>query len=464
MYEKFKRQLTALCGELPRSLLVALSGGSDSVALLSLCVRLRAEEGTSVHALHFDHHIRGEEAERDAQFCQELCLGQNVVFHLAEADVPRLAKEKGQGLEECGRNCRYAALEKVRAEEKIDCILTAHNADDLLETVLFRIARGTGLKGLCGIPQKNGAVLRPMLSFTKAEIENFCRENGSSYVTDSSNSDKSYHRNRIRAEAMPALRAVRTDASEHALTLCTSLCEDEEFIALMLPQGRLGSVALKSLHPALLKRYIVREYEDYLRRIGKNATLEAVHMAALRDLIERERLGASCSLPGTIKATLTANGLVFSEDKVKKQDYFLPILQGENPIPGVEYSIFLDRHEKFIEFSSKKEKIHNLFIQVAGKNGTIKELFYMRSRNPGDRIRFGGMTREISKLVAKQTADPQLRRQYPLVCDEVGILWLPGYPQREDSNNKSAVTKDENIMYLWIGEKHHELPRSEQGH
>ena len=453
MYEKFKRQLTALCSGLPRSLLVALSGGSDSVALLTLCVRLRAEEGTDLHALHFDHRIRGEEAKRDARFCQELCFRQNVAFHLAEADVPRLAKDKGQGIEECGRNCRYEALEKVRVEEKIDYILTAHNADDLLETVLFRIARGTGLKGLCGIPQKNGVVLRPMLPFTKAEIENFCLENRLSYVTDSSNADKSYHRNRIRAEAMPALRAVRADASVHALTLCEGLHEDEEFISSMLPQGRLDSSALRTLHPALLKRYIVREYGNYLCKTEKTATLEAVHMTALRDLVGRARLGASGSVPGTVQATLTAEGLVCSEDKAEKQDYVLPLLPGENPIPGVGYSIFLGNHEKFIEFSSKKEKIHNLFIHVAGKNGTIKEPFYMRSRRPGDRLYFGGMTREISKLVARQTADPQCRRQYPLVCDEAGILWLPGYPQREDGGEKPPVIKDENAMYLWIGEK-----------
>ena len=185
------------------SVCAGVSGGADSVALLHILKRLQPEFGFSLCVVHVNHLLRGEEAERDARFVQELCERWNIPCNLVECDVAAIAQAQKQSLETAGRAVRYAAFE----EENCDVIAVAHTRSDSIETSLFHLARGTSLKGAGGIPPKNGNVIRPLIDCTREEIEAYLFENGLSFVTDSTNTDDLFSRNFMRHHVVQPLKA-----------------------------------------------------------------------------------------------------------------------------------------------------------------------------------------------------------------------------------------------------------------
>ena len=209
------------CGLLSRgdSVIAALSGGADSVALLHFLISIKEKYQLKVSAAHLNHGIRGAEAAGDELFCKLLCRAWQVELFVRHADVPALARQRGISEELCGREERYAFFEEL-AREKRAKIATAHTASDNAETLLFHLARGTSLRGAAAIPPKRGNVIRPLLSRTRAEIEAYCEANHLRYVTDSTNLSDEYTRNRIRHHVIPALREVNP-ALEAALTRFT---------------------------------------------------------------------------------------------------------------------------------------------------------------------------------------------------------------------------------------------------
>ena len=163
-------------------ILLALSGGADSSALLFMLCEYCKKSGAPLAVAHVNHMIRGEDAERDRDFCRSLAKKLGLPFYLLEADVPALAREHKRGLEEEARITRYEFFEKVMRENSIPLLATAHNATDNAETVIFNLTRGSGLHGMCGIPPtrefSGGRIIRPLLKMSKDEILAFCRENG----------------------------------------------------------------------------------------------------------------------------------------------------------------------------------------------------------------------------------------------------------------------------------------------
>ena len=206
--------------ETGENVLVALSGGADSTALL---LSLR-ELGYPVRAFHLNHCLRGAESDRDEAFCRRLCEKLGVELTVERVDIAAAAGDSA--VEETARRIRYARLEHAAHGAKI---AVAHNADDNLETMLFHLVRGTGAKGLTGIPPVRGRIIRPLIEVERREIEAFLRERGQDFVTDSTNADTAYTRNRLRQEVVPVLRELNPQAAQAAgrdlhAELCTDLC------------------------------------------------------------------------------------------------------------------------------------------------------------------------------------------------------------------------------------------------
>ena len=195
------------------AIIVAFSGGADSALLLSYL----SEKYGSVAAAHFNHNLRGEESQRDNDFCREFCSSRNIRFFEGAANISAIAENTGESLEECGRRERYAFFDRCRKELSLELsciedkilIATAHNSDDNLETVIFNLARGSGLRGLRGIaPVRDGKYIRPLLALTSEEVRTVCAERGIPYVVDSTNLDDDYTRNRIRHRIVPELERI----------------------------------------------------------------------------------------------------------------------------------------------------------------------------------------------------------------------------------------------------------------
>lgn len=208
---------------------VALSGGADSVCLLDSFRRGAAEYEIKLFAVHVEHGIRGEESLRDLKFCENLCKRWNVDLIVEKRDVPALSKRDGIGLEEAARKARYEIFEKLLSLHEADLVATAHHADDVAETVLFRLARGTSPAGMNAITDFCG-IVRPLISVSRAQILSYLSENGLEYVEDSTNSDERYTRNYIRHTVLPAFSKIHGNAVEHLTRFAAQCARDDAYL------------------------------------------------------------------------------------------------------------------------------------------------------------------------------------------------------------------------------------------
>lgn len=197
------------------SLIVGVSGGADSTALLLFFCALRQKYRLRITAVHVHHGIRGAEADADESAVRELCAENSVKLFCFSRDIPREVKEKGLSEEEAGRRARYEIFEEVRARENAALIATAHHMDDQAESVLMNLIRGTGIRGMAGMLPKNGRVIHPFLCVRRAEIEEWLTGQGISWRTDATNGDDSYTRNAVRHKILPELEKIRPRAVEH---------------------------------------------------------------------------------------------------------------------------------------------------------------------------------------------------------------------------------------------------------
>lgn len=216
---------------------VGLSGGPDSVFLLYALHTLQARMGFTLRAVHVHHGIRGAEADRDEAFSAELCAKLDIPFQAVHVDAPSYAAQQGLSLEEAARILRYEALEAARQQLTTPTawIAVAHHLDDQAETVLHNLVRGAGLRGLAGMENRRNHVIRPLLSIKREDILKWLEQNNILYVTDSTNADPHYTRNRIRSTVLPELREINPEASAHIAHSAALLREaDAYFHALAL--------------------------------------------------------------------------------------------------------------------------------------------------------------------------------------------------------------------------------------
>ena len=204
------------------TVICAVSGGADSVCMLHVLLSLRTALGITVEAVHFNHHLRGAESDRDEAFVRALCAKLDVALHIGNGDVRARATKRHESVEEAARALRYAFFASLPG-----LIATAHTQDDNLETVLLNLTRGTGLAGLCGIPPKRKSFIRPMLAVSRTEIEAYLEQNGLSHVTDSTNFLPDARRNRLRQSVIPLLKAENPSLCETAFRMCRLLEADE---------------------------------------------------------------------------------------------------------------------------------------------------------------------------------------------------------------------------------------------
>jgi tRNA(Ile)-lysidine synthase len=216
-----------------KTIIAALSGGADSVCLLYILLELQAgDHGGSplqpftVEACHVNHKLRGQASDNDEQFVRELCKKLGVKLHVREVEVKALQK-KHQSLEECAREARYSCLQEIGTNV---LIATAHTANDNTETVLLNLIRGTGLRGLCGIPPKRGNIVRPLIEVTRAEVLTYLEEKNADYITDESNFSDEFTRNNLRLNVIPLLEKINPSLVSGITRMCGSLRLDEEYL------------------------------------------------------------------------------------------------------------------------------------------------------------------------------------------------------------------------------------------
>ena len=296
--------------------LCAVSGGADSMCLLHLLKSLEGTRGIRVFAAHFEHGLRGEESLRDMAFVEAWCRERGIPCLTGRGDTRALAASEHLSLEEAARRLRYDFLERAAAQLGCERIATAHTADDNAETVLFNLIRGSGTRGLAGIPPRRGSIVRPLLETNRAEIEAYLEAQGVPHVEDSSNESLAFSRNRLRRQILPLLREMNPTLNETLGRTAALLRQDEDYLSALADEWvdahfdgeSLSLGELRALHPALASRALRRlcpqslsraQTEDLLRFAG-GTELGWLDLPGLRLRREQGRLYVGGEAPPEI--------------------------------------------------------------------------------------------------------------------------------------------------------------------
>lgn len=429
---------------LRRGVLLAFSGGQDSMLLLALMAAYTKGQGIPLAAVHVHHGIRGTGADRDAAFCQKTAEEWGIPFFFRRVDVPAYeqADGRGGGQEAAARALRYAALTDVMQQAPTyGCCVTAHHATDNLETVLLNMLRGSGAKGLCGIPPVRGCFLRPLLYVPRRDVAAAVAELSLPFVIDETNESDRYDRNYIRAHLLPCLAHLRPDPEAAVTRLCTNLREEiepldraaEEFYAQHETDRHLPRAALLAQPRAVAFRVLTRLFAA----CGAVVRPERIHLSSLLSILSSQTSVGQCPMPGGFVAVFDQNSVTFcAAADGFSAPYDIPLQMGENVLGESGGSLWLFP-QRNVEFEVVFANVYNLFIQAKLDSVTI-EMLRARTRQEGDAYRYGGMTRRVRRLMAGKHLSPAMRAAWPIVCDEAGILWVPGFGVREGRPSKQA--------------------------
>lgn len=414
-------------------ILVAFSGGADSRALFDLTARYCRENGSFFYAAHVNHGIRGDEAIRDRDFCISVakdCPECKEIFVL-DADVPKMAAESGRSLELEARLLRYSFFNNIMKEKNIKVLATAHNSDDNLETLIFNLTRGSGARGMRGIPPvrlfEGGIIVRPILCMTKSEILDYCRENSLEFVTDSTNECTDYSRNLIRAKIVPLLEELNPEVRRAALRLSDSMREVCGIVELASKSYDMTADSIATAPDTIIHSILGKELE----RAGIDAMPEAVHVKAIRKICRNGKNGSSVSLPGNMRCIIRDGRLSIEPDtgrldsKKEKKDFEISLTMGENILPS-GYRLVL-----------ASEPTEGGICLTLDEN-TLHFPLYARNRCEGDRILSGGMHKSVKKLMCDKKLPAEERDILPLLCDKDGIVWIPKVAIRDKAKKQNG--------------------------
>lgn len=394
-------------------LLAAVSGGRDSMYLLHRLLELFPDR---VACAHFDHRLRGTESDRDRRFVEKHCAALRIPCRIGSGNVAAFAAERGLSTEEAAREMRYAFLQDAAGNLGAKCILTAHTAEDNAETLLLNLARGTGLRGLCGIPPVRGNILRPLLEVTRQEIDTYINNNAIPFVEDSTNAEDAYARNRLRHSALPALESVNPAFAENICRTVRLLREDEACLN-ALAEDYLRSHPVPTVSSLLALPGPVRAR---VLRLFIGGDLSAVHVEAVEALLRGKPLG-ELSLPGhTLRRE--RDTLLLDQPEITPFPAF-SLAPGESfVLPGGKWRFKCELTEN----NGKNSKdIHKLFFNYENICGKIT----VRPRREGDAFRPAdrGCTKTLKNLFSEAKLTRAQRAQVPVVCDEAGVLGVFGF-------------------------------------
>ena len=422
------------------AVVVAVSGGPDSTALLDILARLKGRCGFHLTAAHLNHSFRGREAEGDSEYVQQLCAQLDVSCIAEHIDVPRFMTETGMGAQEAARHVRYRFLHKVAEQTGSRVIATAHHADDQIETVLMRLVRGTGIEGLSGIPiqrQEEGiSIVRPLLTITREEIEAYCNAHGLHPRHDRSNDSDKYLRNRIRRHWMPLMKQENPHLAG-VFTQLTSLARDEnelmdriarETLAEIIHTQNMNTIVVVQndfvLHHVALQRRMIKLILSYLLE-SDTGNISYSHIEHIRQIIADTYPSARIDLPGGVQVRREYQRVVFSSIY---NDVSIPPYIYNLPVPGAVYIPEIDRTFRcyYGKQTDVKQRAQGTF--AVFDPAKIEGKLYVRQRCAGDRMTVRGMvgTKKVKDIFIDAKI-PQLdRERIPLLTDESQILWIPG--------------------------------------
>lgn len=412
----------ALCREyhmLPSGghVLCAVSGGADSVCLLHWLNGLRTQYGFTLTAAHYNHNLRGDESRRDANFVRSFvktCCPETALI-VGSGDVAAQAARNKTGIEETAREMRYAFLRKTAQQVGADVIATAHNAEDNAETMLLHLIRGSGLRGLTGIPPRRDDLVRPLLTTRRSDIEAYLRLYGLPHVEDSSNTDERFARNRVRHQLLPLLEDMQPRFVDHMSQTAQLLSLDEDYLVSLArdrlppPQAIPGGLSAHALsiakQPDALAVRMVRQLLDQLNADGGKCSL--AHLQAVLSLCRSTHPSAQCSLPGGVVARRAYDRLELVREAAPHPLVSTPLcLPGDTVLPGWTFTA------RQTTYASDAQTPHSFYLSCAKVGSELT----LRPRRTGDMLaRPARPRRSLKKILIDEKIPRSTRDTIPVL-------------------------------------------------
>lgn len=434
------------------SVLLGLSGGADSVCLLIMLNQLKEDYKINLSAIYIDHGLRPDETIEEKNFCKNLCDSLNVPFTSKSIDVKSYAKEHDLNKQEAARDLRYKTLEETANEQNANKIALAHNADDQAETFLMRILRGSGAKGLSGIPPVRGKIIRPLIEIERQEIEGFFDNTSQAYMTDSSNLNQDYFRNWLRLSVLSEFKRKNPELIQTISRICSILSEEDNYLELiatktlmkLIPKKtdktiELFLVPLESMDKAILRRVL-------RRAIGAVESLRGINYIHIEEIIELIKHGTSgdrLHLPKKIMAIKSYATLIITSEPPVKLDYY------SLPVPGElllkDAGIVL--RSSFTDTTVKTNGKQNIALDA----DKVKLPFSVRSREKGDVFYPSGFgkKKKLQDFFVDEKIPRDERDSIPIVLSGEDITWVAGY-RSDDRFKTSEETKKIILLELKI--------------
>ncbi len=433
------------------TVLVALSGGADSMALLAAMCALKEPLGLqSVCAAHLHHGLRGATADRDEAFVHSVCQTLGIPIYVSHVDTVSEAQRNKESVEEAARRLRYHFLESTA-----DSLLTpvkiavAHNADDQAETILFHMARGTGMKGLRGMPIRRGRVIRPLLYCSSASVRDYCREQNLSYMIDETNADVYYARNRIRHRIIPELNQINSGVVSHLCRLADIAAQEDAFLDNLALQCRQKATLAHGYDAAVLRQTSPVIAKRVLMQIVSEECRCSADFSQIEELWERILHGGQFGgLPDRTIAQCSHDVLTFhnAHTMPEAESTTIPLQIGNTAsFHGETFRVMELSYQDFLE----KSKIHKNFLHYCISYDMITNSVCMRSRTEGDRLclhKKSG-TKPLKKLFNEWRIPVALRSSVPVICDGSRVIMVLGYGVDE------AYTVHSHTQTIWYLER-----------
>lgn len=430
-------------------IVIAFSGGPDSVYLMLVLLKLRDQMGLSLAAVHINHRLL-KEAQEQAEFAQDFCAQHEVPFYCFEKDIHRYAKEEKISVEEAGRKFRYQKFYQVADELGYDSVALAHHRSDLSETVVYRMARGTGWKGMAGIRPRQNRLIRPLLCISKEEILEELKNQKQSYNIDPSNAETVYARNKIRHNVLPELNKVNAQASDHIAELAEQMEELGAYIEGHLSQAWKDCVSVENgicrICRSKLKEYHLFMQKEVLKKAlsevaGSEKNLTRSHVEHLLDLLDAQT-GREKDFPYKVWALRQYDELVIQKRQETVSGKIILSGEGDFEIPfasgWMNVKIFPKKEEEFSRKMYTKTFDYDKIMKSVVVRTWKKDDYFVMNQE--------GQRKKLNRYFIDQKVPKDQREKIPLVADGNHILWIIGgrisgeYKVTEDTKRVLQLT------------------------
>lgn len=421
-------------------IVVAFSGGPDSMYLLRKLLQYREEWDLKLAAVHINHGLL-DDAKEQAEFARDFCVKHQVPFYLFEADILAYAKQQKMSVEEAGRKFRYEKFYEVRKELSYTSIAVAHHLDDRAETVLYRMARGTGWKGMAGIRAKQNKIIRPLLEVSKREILHELERWGQDYNYDPSNQDTHYARNRVRHLILPELANVNHKAAEHIASLAEQMQEVGEYLEWQILQAVNDCVDQKKeryeikikafqTYPAFMQKEVIKYCLEKVA--GSQKDLKRVHIAHILELKDRQT-GRTIDLPYEVQAMRQYDAIILQKKQKTIEEKIELLGEGNYEVP------FANGRLKVSVLKNDEEILEKIYTKTFDYD-KIKEKLIVRTYEPGDYFIMNkkGQQKKLNRFYIDRKIPAPDRVKIPLIAMGQHILWVIG----ERTTYEYRVTED----------------------